>query len=348
MSVALHELKVYGSANMPDTDGATTGGAVTFSKKIDFTDPTAAGTMNVVSSSASDTACVLTTSGRDSTGVIVSEAKTTNGTTPVAGAQSFERLLKSLASGTTAVGDIAVISNTKVISAHTCQTGSANKTGTTPPGIKLQSGDKASVAVGQIIRITNNTPAGVNFQLREIISVDAALGTEIVAINRDFGTVPDNTTTYDVHQGFLFDLLPSQITEVRRPFYNVASDVPGGSTRIFYEKVFAVNVNTTIALTVAAILKQVDPSSGTLDIALFNALNDTATTANRQTAPSAITAYTSGAAPQTINVPSPQNLPSGSVPNAAGAQGISLRLTLTAGLAPAKTSETTRITGQTT
>ena len=200
----------------------------------------------------------------------------------------------------------------------------------------------------QIIRITNNTPAGVNFQLREIVSVDASLGTDIVAINRDFGTVPDNTTTYDVHQGMLFDLAPSQITEVRRPFYNVASDIPGGSTRIFYEKIFAVNVNTATALTTAAIVKQADPSSGTLDFALFNALNDTATTTNRQTAPSAITAYSSGAAPQTINVPSPQNLPSGAVPNAAGAQGISLRLTLTAGLAPAKTSETMRATGQTT
>ena len=182
------DVKFCGSANMPDVDGSTTGGAVAFSKKIDFTDPTAAGTFNVVSSSASDTACTLTTSGRDATGVIVSEAKTTNGTTPVAGAQSFERLLKSLASGTTAVGDLAVISNTKVISAHTCQAGSANGTGTTPPVIKLQSGDKASVAVGQIIRITNNTPAGVNFQLREIVSVDASLGTDIVAINRDFAT----------------------------------------------------------------------------------------------------------------------------------------------------------------
>src|SRR5581483_6117712 len=225
------DVKFYGSANIPDVDGSTTGGAVSFAKNIDFSDPTSAGTMDYVSSSASDTAAVITISGRDSTGVIVTEAKTLNGTTVVTGSQSFERLLKGVASGTTAVGDIAAISHTKVISAHTCQTGSANGTGTTPPVIKLQSGDKASVAVGQIVRITNNTPSGVNFQLREIVSVDSSLGTDIVALNRDFGTVPDNTTTYDVHQGMLFDLSPNQITEVRRPFYNAASDVPGGSTR---------------------------------------------------------------------------------------------------------------------
>lgn len=346
MSVVISDLKIYGSASMPDVDGATTGGALA-AKKIDFTDPTAAGTFNYVSSSASDTAVVLTATGRDASGTPQAEGKTLTGTTVVTGSQTFERLLKGVATGTGAVGDVAIISNTKVLSAQTCQTGSANETGVTPPIMKMQSGNKASVAVGMIVRMTNNTPAGVNFQLREIISVDAALGTDIVAINRDWGTVPDNTSTYDVHQGMLFDLLPTKITEVRRPFYNVAADIPGGSTRIYYEKVFAVNMDTVLALTVASIIKQVDPSAGTLDFALCTALNDTTTAANRQTAPSGIGSFSSGAAPQTIAVPAPQNLPQGATPNAAGAQGIWLRLTLAAGTAPTKTSETTRITGQT-
>lgn len=346
MSVTLADLKFYGSANMPDVDGATTGGAVDFTTKIDFTDPTAAGLFDYVSSSASDTAATIALTGRDSTGVIVTETKTLTGTTAVAGSQTFERLLKGTAGGTTAVGDIAAISHTAVISAHTAQAGSANATGTTPPLFKLQSGDKASVAVGQIIRTTGGT--GPN-QLREIISVDSALGTDIVAVNRNWGTLPDATTTYNVHQGMLFDLAPSQITKVRRPFYNAASDIPGGAARTYYEKIFAVNANTATALTVAQIIKQADPSSGTLQIALTNVLNDTGTVASRQTAPgSGITAFTSGAAPQTINVPSPQNLPSGATPNTAGAQGVWMSLALTAGLAPAKTSETTRITGQTT
>jgi hypothetical protein len=141
----------------------------------------------------------------------------------------------------------------------------------------------------------------VNFMLRRIV----AIATDVISVNRDWGTVPTSATTYTVNHGMLFDILPNQVTQNRRPFYNVASDVTGGSNRTYYEKIFAVNTNTTTALTVASILKQADPSSGTLQFALTNALNDTSTVANRQTLPTvAITAFSSGAAPQTINVPS--------------------------------------------
>ena len=344
MSVLKRDLRFYGSANMPDGDGATTGGAVNFAKKVTFVDITPTGTMDYVSSSASDTAVVITVSGRDSTGVIQTEAKTLTGTTVVAGSQSFERLLKALASGTTAVGDIAAISHTAILSSRTAQAG-ANAAGVTDASITLQSGDGASVAAGDVIRILNNTPSGVNFQLREII----ALSGDIAYVNRDWGTVPTSATTYSVFQGMLFNLSPNQITEVRRLFYNAASDVSGGSTRNYYDKIFAVDDNTTVALTVAQILKQVDPSAGIANFALTNALNDSATVANRQTAPvSGITAFSSGTAPQTINVPSPQNLPSGAAPNAIGAQGVWMQLQLAAGTAPTKTSETMRISGQTT
>lgn len=344
MSVLKRDLWFAGSANMPDGDGTTTGGAVDFTKKISFVDITPTGTMDYVSSSASDTAVVITQYGRDSTGVIVNEAKTLTGTTVVAGSQSFERLLKALASGTTAVGDIASISHTAILANRTAQ-GAANASGVTDAYFTLQSGDGASCAVGDIIRIFNNTPGGVQFQLREII----ALSGDTASVNRDWGTVPSSATTYSVFQGMLFNLVPNQVTQVRRLFYNAAADVSGGSTRNYYDKIFAVDNNTITALTVASVIKQADPSSGTLNFALTNALNDTGTVANRQTAPvTGITSFSSGAAPQTIAVPSPQNLPSGAAPNAAGAEGVWMQLQLTAGLAPAKTSETMRITGQTT
>jgi hypothetical protein len=344
MSVLKSQLRIYGSANMPDVDGTTTGGAVTTSNKVVFQDITPTGLVDYVSGSASDTAVVLTVSGRDSTGVIQTEAKTLTGTTKVAGAQSFERLLKVVASGTTAVGDTAVLSHTAVVAAHTATAGAA-ATSTLDATVSLQTGDGASVAAGDIFRPTNNLPAGVNFQLREIINISG----DVISVSKDWAIVPTSATTYDIYQGMLLDLTPNLITQVRRPFYNAAADVSGGSSRTFYEKVFAVDNNTTTALTVANILKQVDPSSGTLEFALTNALNDTSTIATRQTLPSvAITAFSTGSAPQTIAVPSPQNLPSGAAPNAAGAQGIWLALTLTAGLAPAKTSFTMRISGQTT
>jgi hypothetical protein len=343
MSVLPSDLVFYGSANMPDVDAATTGGALNAAILINFNDITPTGTLNYVSSSASDTAAVCTISGRDATGVIQTEAKTLTGVTPIAGSQSFERLMKGVMSGTTAVGDVAAISSTAVISG-TAQTGAA-ATSSASASITLASGAGASVAIGQIIRITNNSPAGVSNQLRRIV----AIATDTVSVNRDWGTVPTNATTYSVFHGMLFDLLPNQVTQNRRPFYNAASDVTGGSNRTYYEKIFCVNTNTTTALTVASILKQADPSSGTLQIALTNALNDTATVANRQTAPATgITAFTSGSAPQTINVPSPQNLPSGAAPNAAGAEGVWMSLLLVAGLAAAKTSFTLRATGTTT
>lgn len=349
MSVYPSDLRFYGSANMPDADGATSGGAVAFTKKVSFADMAANGLLDWLSNSASDGAgTTITVSGRAADGTIVTEAHTMNGTTKVAGSTTFERLLKGVASGTGAVGDMAVLSHTAVISAHTCQAGSALKTGTTPTLFKMQSGDKASTSVGDIIHITNNSPAGVQFGLYEVISVDAAWGTDMVAINQDYlgSTLPTTATTYDTHKGMLFEKAPNTITEVRRPFYNVASDVPGGSTLTFYEKIFAVNTNSATTLTGAVISKQADPSSGTFQFSLANALNDTSTITNRQTAPASNTAYTSGAAPQSINVPSPQNLVYGNA--AAQAQAIWLQLVLTAGLAPSKTFETMRIQGNTT
>lgn len=343
MSVIKGNLRIYGSANMPDADGSTTGGAVDFTKKITFADISPTGTVNYVSSSASDTATTLTAYGRDATGVIQNEAKTLTGTTAVSGSQSFERLLKGVQGGTTQVGDIAIISNTAVVTG-TAQAGSA-QTATVDATVTLQSGQGASIALGDVWRPTNNTPSGVNFQLREIISISG----DVISVNRDWVTVPSSGTTYGVYQGMLFPISPNRCAEVRRPFYNAAADVAGGSTRNYYEKCFAVDDNTTTALTVASVIKQADPSSGTLNFALTNTLNDTGTVANRQTAPvSGVTAFSSGTAPQTINVPSPQNLPSGAAPNSAGAEGIWLQLQLTAGLAPVKTSFTIRVSGQTT
>jgi len=344
VTVSQNQIYFYGSANMPEDESSTVGGAVTMSTLVFFSDISPNGLMDYVSSSASDTAAVLTVTGLDATGVSQAEAKTLNGTTLVNGSQTFERLMKGVATGTTAVGDIAAISHTKIISAHTAQSG-GNTSGQVEPFIQLAAADGASVAVGQIIRITNNSPAGVNFQLRRIVRISG----DFAYVNRDWGTAPTSASTYDVHEGMLFDLSPNQVTTIRRVFYNIAADVPGGSSRTFYEKVFCVNNNTATALTQAVISKQSDPTGGTLNFGVCKALNDTATAANRQTLPangdsSAIT-FTSGAAPQSQNVPSQQNLPSGNAPNAAGAEGLWLQYVIPAGTAPAKTSFTLRGAG---
>src|ERR1700730_2255831 len=368
MSLPPSDIVVYGSADMPETDGATIGGAVDFTRRVAFYDITPAGSVDIISSSSSDTATRIAYSGRDSTGVIQSQTLILNGQSWVTGSQSLERLLYAALSGasangpvanpggTPAVGDVALAAHSCVLpsgavtsdaTVHTAQTGSANHGGPTPALFKLQSGDGVVVSGGQIIWTKSGTGAN---QLRQIIAT-AGYGTDVVAVSRDWGAVPDNTTTYKILQGMLFEISPNPVTAVIRMFSTSAADVPAGSQRTYYDKVFVVNNNTATALTGAQIEVANEtpalPSGALLDLALTTALNDAGTVANRQTAPSSgVGAFTTQ--PAFLNVPSPGNLPSGSTPNAAGAQGVWLRLTLPAGAAAYKGSADLRTQGTTT
>ena len=121
MSVTPNNLVVYGAANMPEADGVTIGGAVDFTKRVAFYDITPAGTVDWVSSSASDTAVKAQITGRDPSGAIQTSAVVTlSGQTVVTGSQSLERLgaavitggaIAGLANpgGTAAVGDVAAM-----------------------------------------------------------------------------------------------------------------------------------------------------------------------------------------------------------------------------------------------
>ena len=334
MSVTPNNLVVYGAANMPEADGVTVGGAVDFTKRVAFYDISPAGTVDWVSSSASDTAVKAQITGRDPSGAIQTPAVVTlNGQTVVTGSQSFERLgaavitggaIAGLANpgGIAAVGDVVAIAHACVLPSasvttdttyHTAQTGSANTSGTTPPLFKLQAGDGASVAPGMLVWTRSGTGAN---QLRMIIAT-SGYGTDVVAVNRDWGTVSDNTTTYKIVQGILFDASPNAVAAVTRCFWTAAADVPSGAARYFYEKVFVVNNNTTTALTGAQIEIASEtptlPSGALLDLGLCTALNDSNTANARQQAasflPTGVGSFTSQ--PAFINVSSPGNLPAG-------------------------------------
>lgn len=360
MSWIISDIVFYGSANMPEADGVTIGGAVDFSKRVEFegTAISPSTLFDAVSSSASDTAVKLTYEGRDSTGVVQSETLTLNGTTKVAGTKSLERLLAGVITGgsiagianpggTAAVGDVTLIAHTLTIAGHTMQAGSANASGTPnwyPAIAKLQAGDGAAVSPGMVLHTTGGT--GPN-QIRRILAINPnGLGADIVAVDRNWTTVPDATTTYEVGHGFCFSIGASnggvllstatQTLAITRVFATATAQASGGSAENFYEKIFVNNNNQVSAvLSAAVILETLAPSvpgSAAMNFALCNALNDTATVANRQTAPaSGITAFSSGAPPQTINVPS-TNLPaSAGSGSATGAQGIWLNLSVPAG-----------------
>jgi hypothetical protein len=367
MSVLPSDIVVYGAASMPEADGEVTGGAVDLTRRVAFYDIAPSGTVDVISSSAADTATQIAYYGRDPSGVIQTQTLTLNGQTWVSGSQLLERLLYAALSGATAngpvadpggtaaVGDVALAAHGCVLpaggvttdaTARTAQTGSANHSGTTPALFKLQSGDGAGVSAGQII--WTKSGAGAN-QLRQITAV-SGYGTDVAAVSRDWTIIPDNTTTYKILQGMLFEISPNPVTAVIRMFSTAASDAPGGAQRMFYEKVFVVNNNTGAALNGAQIEVASEtpalPSGALLDLALTTALNDAGTIANRQTAPYAgVGSFISQ--PAFVTVPGPGNLPSGAAPNGAGAQGVWLRLTLPAGTAAYKGSADIRTQGTT-
>lgn len=378
MSVLGSDLVLYGPANMPEADGATSGGAIDFTKRVEFAGTALTPTLfDAVSSSSSDTATLLAYTGRDSTGVVQSETLTLTGQTKVNGTKSLERLLAGVTSagaiagisnpgGTQAVGDVALISHTLVITAHTMRTGSANATTSQMALAALQTGDGASVTAGMVLRTTGGT--GPN-QIRRILAVNpGGAGADVVAVNRNWGTIPDSTTTYEVGYGFCFDLTGSsqgvaltgtstQTLAISRMFIGASSDVSGGSTRTYYEEIFYNNNNLTTALGSASdaqILIQAEspslPSGASLDIALTTALNNTATITNRQTAPTGVTSYTTGSPPQGITVPNgPGVLPaSAGAGSATSAQKIVARLTLLAGTAAYEGLPTFRATGTST
>jgi hypothetical protein len=377
VSVVLPDIRLYGSANMPEADGATVGGAIDFTKRIEFADIAANGLFDAVSSSASDTATKIIYLYRDASGVALSnETLTLNGTTKVAGTKTCERLLAAAVSGgaiaglanptgTTAVGDIAFMAHTLTISAHTMQVGAANATGLNPPIAKLQSGDGASCAIGMVLHSLTGTGAN---QIRRILAINPnGLGADFVALDRNLGTLFDATTTYEVAPGLHFELTGSnngvaitgtstQVLAIARMFSTEAAQASGGSSVTAYEKYFINNNNQTTALTTAAhqILSETAalPSGALLDIALCKALNDTATATNRVTLPangdaSALTFVTQPAAVSVI-AGSAQLPASAGAGSATNAQGVWARLTLPAGTAQYKGLGTPRNTGNTT
>lgn len=110
MSIQASDLKDYGSANMQETDSGTQGGAIDLTTKIDFTDISAADTIDAVSSAGGDT-MNLTITSRDNSGVIQSETLALNGLTPVNFTQTCERVLKVVL-GSASAGTVTLTKNT--------------------------------------------------------------------------------------------------------------------------------------------------------------------------------------------------------------------------------------------
>lgn len=106
MPIAAADLVPHLSANHPDDDTSTAGGAIDTAGRPTFTQLTANSVIAVVSDGA-DTRTV-TIEGRNAAGAIVSENLVLNGTTEVVGATTFERILKITLSATDASRTVTV------------------------------------------------------------------------------------------------------------------------------------------------------------------------------------------------------------------------------------------------
>lgn len=131
--------------------------------------------------------------------------------------------------------------------------------------------------------------------------------------------------------------LPTGVFKVLRPFYNVAADSLGGSSRDFYEKVFVKNNNTVNSLLTANIVETGDPS-GVITFALEDTINAQGDIADRlDTAPTGATAFGDGSLP----VP-------GTDLGQGDAIGVWMKMTLPAGANATKTTWTMNVNGNTT
>lgn len=82
MPISASDLVIYNSANMPDSDTGTSGGAIDTLRRPDFTQIAANDTIQAVSSNNADT-MNITVEARDPAGNVVSETKALNGTTAI-------------------------------------------------------------------------------------------------------------------------------------------------------------------------------------------------------------------------------------------------------------------------
>jgi len=128
-------------------------------------------------------------------------------------------------------------------------------------------------------------------------------------------------------------------TEIRRPFYDASADASGGSARDYYEKIFFKNNHGSLTLTAAQIIEQADPQ-GVVTFALESTLDDSDDngTGNRQTHDRDGAGLTFDSSDKAVAT---GQLPFGE------AQGVWLKLSLSAGLGAQNTSVTMRVSGNT-
>lgn len=202
----------------------------------------------------------------------------------------------------------------------------SSSAGDTSQTVTVYGRNSAGSIVNEVFTLAGNTVqnGATTFQtiLKVVVSASHA-GT--ITVRKATG----DTTVVAIETGVL---------TVLRPFYNVSSDVSGGSTRNFYEKVFFKNNHATLSLLSAVVSEQADPQ-GLITFDLEDAVNDNNSVASRlNTAPTGMLGSFDS---------SSKNVPGTDL--AAGSKiGVWLKLTLPAANAAVLDTLTLRIAGSST
>lgn len=93
MSISSDDIRFYGSANMPEDNVSTSGGAIDLTTKVIFSDIATTDNVTVISTSVADTGNITIT-GRLASGIISAETLGMTGTVRLVAANNYERILK--------------------------------------------------------------------------------------------------------------------------------------------------------------------------------------------------------------------------------------------------------------
>lgn len=334
MSVIEQDIEFYGCASMPSDDSSTVGGAIDTSVKVVFEDLQISGENVAIVASTTGASDNVTVYGRNVPGELIQETKALNGRNMVVMTTNttWDRLIR-------ATKDTSGNYHVAVVAANWMHSGVAQ--GGTANTLTLVASGSATnnfyqFKVGRIV-----SDGGGGAVSGHLFTVTSYLGsTKVAKIKPAFsGTV--GTPTYVLYDGMLMEAHPSEVRSVTKLFRNVSADVDTGSQRIFYEKFFIKNNNTTKALTLTQVQKTEDPT-GNIAWIMSSGLNTTETSTNRVTLPPTMLSGTWITDTTARQIPNAGNHSVGSgVP-------VWARLTLDAGEAAANTYFIMREQGQST
>jgi hypothetical protein len=340
-SVSAKHIIIYGSTNMQENDSSTPqGGSINKNVKVIFTDIDTTGSIYVVSDNSSDDQqTILTITGRDASGALISEAQplSASGTALSVTDSSFERIIKVTVTGSTPSGNLGAFSRHAKHSA-TLQ-GGTQALGT--PQIKLDSSASGTTDdyKGYVIRMTGGNAV---HNVREIVAYNGT--TKVASLRTGLSATPTHNDGFSIYPGCVLEkslgVAGSDITSVRRPFYNVAAD-PDDAV-IKYEKVFVFNLNADTTLSNTTLLEVNEGLYTYASFSMETSLSGSGTSHNRATVPpSGIGSwfdYSDGAQ----DIPNSKNFT-----NNAGL-GVWLKLMLAAGAAAQNDVYSLQTSGQTT